>query len=101
MTDILNPQVRVFEDLYPRAGKHIRSRNHGFDLSPLLKFADPETFTQIFSDTKSADRPTSHFRMPDCRIDEPDCDLTQPWALWHVVESVAADEALMLDLSKA
>ena len=101
VTDILDTQVTEFADVFPVAGKHIRSRNHGLDLLPLLKFADPAQFDRLFPATKSSARPTFHFRMPDCRIDEPDWDLTQPWALWHLVETVAADEALMRKLRVA
>ncbi|MFP7673847.1 amidoligase family protein [Marivita sp. S0852] len=101
VTEMLEDKITGIEDVLKVTAKHIHSRNHGLDLLPLLKFACPETFAASFSKTKTAARPTFHFRMPDCRIDEPSWDLRQPWALWHLVEMVAANSALMRKLTQA
>lgn len=101
VTDILQPHVRSLKDVYPIAAEHIQSRNHGLDLLPLLKYAYPDLFDLHLTTAKTAARPTFHFRMPDCRIDEPDWGLTQPWALWRLVECVAADDRTMTDLTDA
>ena len=46
-------------------------------------------------------RPTWHYRLPDCRIDEDDWSLAQVWNRWRLVECVAADPALLDRLSAA
>lgn len=100
-SDILDPGVETLEDLIPVTARHITSRNHGLDLLPLLKFAHPEVFEQCFADMNTKARPAYHFRLPDCRIDEPQWTLMQPWALWLLVETVAAHPEAMADLSAA
>lgn len=37
-------------------------------------------------------RPTFHFRMPDCRIDEPSWSMALEWNRWVNVEQLAADK---------
>ncbi|MGR3435350.1 MAG: amidoligase family protein [Shimia sp.] len=84
------------------AARHLRSRNYGLDLMPLLGWHDPEAFHRFFPDIgKTSPRPTFHFRLPDCRIDEPGWSIAASWALWHRVEAVAADAALLAELSRA
>lgn len=75
------------------AAGHIESRNHGLDILPMFKHHDPDLFATLFpDDTLTSARPTFHFRLPDSRIDEPDWSLAQPWALWRLVEEVAAND---------
>lgn len=83
----------TLSDLMRLAAGHIESRNHGLDLLPLFKHHDADLFATLFpDDTLTSPRPTFHFRLPDSRIDEPDWSLAQPWALWHLVEEVAAHD---------
>ena len=37
-------------------------------------------------------RPTLHYRLPDCRIDEPDWSITTEWNRWMLVEELVCDE---------
>ena len=101
LTALCDQDIETLAQLLPIAAKHISSRNHGLDILPLLKFAQPEAYGQHFTETKSNARPTFHFRLPDCRIDEPDWDLNQPWELWRLVERVAAHPAAIGDLASA
>lgn len=81
---------------------HVKSRNHGLDLLPLFKAADPEAYARDFPDLTEIDgRPAFHFRLPDCRLDNPDWSLSEAWAQWHTVETVAADDALLTTLGEA
>ncbi|KUF10584.1 amidoligase family protein [Pseudoponticoccus marisrubri] len=76
--------------------RHTHSRNHGLDLMPLFAHADPDGFAEDFpSPGKTSARPTFHFRLPDCRIDEPAWSLAEPWEMWRKVECAAGDKALM------
>jgi hypothetical protein len=101
VSELVDCEATSIDALFPLVASHITTRNHGLDLFPLLKHVDEATFAKCFPDDKTSARPTFHFRLPDCRIDEPDWDLTQPWALWHLVESVADMPVLLDELGRA
>nr|WP_319248643.1 amidoligase family protein [uncultured Celeribacter sp.] len=68
------------------------NRNRGLDLLPLLRSFDADAFMAQTGEKPSVSaRPTYHFRLPDCRIDEPDWSLAQEWRRWVLVERVAED----------
>jgi len=37
-------------------------------------------------------RPTWHYRLPNCLIDDPDWSLRDPWHEWVRIETLAADQ---------
>lgn len=76
------------------------SRNRGLDMLPLLAHFDGPRVAKAIADKTSA-RPTFHFRLPDCRIDEADWRLSTEWWRWVAVEQVARDAALLRRLSDA
>lgn len=76
------------------------SRNRGLDMLPLFAHFDGPRVAAAISDKTSA-RPTFHFRLPDCRIDEADWSLVREWWRWVAVERVARDDALLRRLSDA
>ena len=76
------------------------SRNRGLDMLPLMAHFEPERVARAVADKTSA-RPTFHFRLPDCRIDEADWRLSKEWWRWVAVERVARDDALLRRLSDA
>jgi hypothetical protein len=76
------------------------SRNRGLDMLPLLAHFDKSRVDAVVADKTSA-RPTFHFRLPDCRIDEADWSLAREWRHWVTVETVARDTALLHRLSDA
>jgi hypothetical protein len=76
------------------------SRNRGLDMLPLLAHFDKGRVAAVIADKTSA-RPTFHFRLPDCRIDEADWSLAREWRHWVTVETVARDTALLHRLSDA
>ncbi len=76
------------------------SRNHGLDMFPLLAHLRPDAMSdKLRGSTKP--RPAFHFRLPDCRIDDPDWSLAEEWRRWLVVERVAANADLLTRLSDA
>ncbi|MBS0123583.1 amidoligase family protein [Thetidibacter halocola] len=93
LTDALERERPADTDALAQVyAEHTQSRNHGLDLLPLLKDADPESFARLFPDGGAIKpRPAYHFRLPDCRIDEPDWSLAQPWRDWMAVERLAED----------
>ncbi|MEQ9261100.1 MAG: amidoligase family protein [Roseovarius sp.] len=76
------------------------SRNHGLDMLPLFAHLDAERIAPALTETTSP-RPAYHFRLPDCRIDEPGWSLDSEWRRWRTVERVAEDAALLAALAAA
>ena len=74
----------------------VPSRNHGLDLLPILKHLDGERVDAAVPAARhKSGRPAWHYRLPDCRIDEPDWSIAQEWARWCRVERFAADRELI------
>lgn len=80
--------------------EHTPSRNRGLDMLPIFAHFDPGRIAAAISDKTSA-RPTFHFRLPDCRIDEADWSIADEWNRWLLVERVAQDADLLAELSRA
>ncbi|MEC3862385.1 amidoligase family protein [Mesobacterium sp. TK19101] len=80
---------------------YTRSRNHGLDLMCLFAHIDHDRVAaQVGMDSISA-RPTWHYRLPDCRIGEPDWSLAVPWNRWVAVEGLADDPHRLQALAMA
>jgi hypothetical protein len=67
------------------------TRNRGLDMLPLFAFLDEERVLQALDDERIQSRPTLHYRLPDCDIDNPKWGLTSIWSNWLQVERLAAD----------
>lgn len=81
---------------------HCRSRNFGLDLLPIFKDADEDEFALLFPDQEGTKgRPAFHYRLPDCRIDNPDWSLETEWSWWRLVERVADNGEMLDDLATA
>lgn len=76
------------------------SRNRGLDMLPVFAHFDPDRIASAIEDKTSA-RPTFHFRLPDCRIDDAGWSLAEEWDRWRLVERVAEDNALLDRLAQA
>lgn len=79
---------------------HCPSRNFGLDMLPVFAHLAPERVKGALGEATSA-RPTFHFRLPDCRIDEAEWGLPDEWLRWVTVERVAQDDALLARLADA
>lgn len=95
---VMEPNATL-DELFSIYSDHTQTRNHGLDLMPLFRHLDPDRFDVVIAggDAVSA-RPAFHFRLPDCRIDEPGWSLAQPWACWSQVESLAQRTELLWTL---
>lgn len=70
---------------------HNPTRNRPLDLLPLFDHLAPEQIEAAPVEHHLIHaRPTFHYRLPDCRIDEPQWDLNLPWAGWVAVERLTA-----------
>jgi hypothetical protein len=77
------------------------SRNRELDLLPLLAHLDAERVRRRVNDAKLKPRPAFHYRLPDCRVDDPGWGLIADWNRWVAVERLAADRARLDDLGRA
>lgn len=69
--------------------EHNDSRNRALDMLPMLAEIDEPAVRRVVDDPKIKARPTFHYRLPDCRINEPDWQLSRAWNIWCVVERLA------------
>lgn len=72
--------------------KHNASRNRALDMLPLFAFLDEEKVMAAVDDNKIKARPTFHYRLPNCQLEHPDWQLTEPWEVWWVVDALANDQ---------
>jgi hypothetical protein len=68
------------------------TRNRPLDLLPLFAELDRERVMAAPVERGLVKpRPAWHYRLPNCRIDDPGWDLSQPWSEWVGIERLAAD----------
>lgn len=79
-------------DLYVH---HNPTRNRGLDMLPVFAHLAPDHMARVKTEGTTSARPTFHFRLPDCRIDEPGWSLQTEWHRWLLVEQVAEDPRLL------
>lgn len=65
------------------------SRNRALDLLPLFAYLDKPLLDQYVKDPRIKRRPTLHYRLPDCDIDNPEWQFSTVWNDWVVVEQLA------------
>lgn len=68
------------------------TRNRPLDLLPTLSWMDEARVARLLPEEKIGRRPALHYRLPDCRIDEPGWTITGQWNIWARVERLAADD---------
>lgn len=84
-------------DLYlERAG----SRNHGLDMLCLFAHLDEDRVAARMDLSSISSRPTFHYRLPDCRIDEDRWSLALEWNRWVRIEELAEDAGLLRELGR-
>jgi hypothetical protein len=72
------------------------TRNRALDLLPLFAHLDPGRLPPALrANPLLKPRPTYHYRLPNCAIDEPDWTLAREWCGWLAVERLAADRAAL------
>lgn len=71
--------------------RHNPTRNRALDLLPLFACLDPGLLGRYVQDPRIKARPTLHYRLPDCDIDNPDWHFSTVWNDWVVLEQLAAN----------
>lgn len=69
--------------------EHNASRNRALDMLPLFAHIDQEALRSVVDDPKIQARPTFHYRLPNCHIEQEDWSLADSWNTWWVVEQLA------------
>lgn len=77
------------------------SRNRALDMLPLFTYIDEARVRAKVPDERVKKRPTFHYRLPNCQIDEPDWSVLESWNLWVEVEKLAYDSARLKFLGQA
>ena len=81
---------------------YIPSRNHALDMLPAFADIDKE---QVISQATEPDlikpRPAFHYRLANCRIDEPDWSIAEEWYYWLAIEKLADDKEKLNQLMSA
>lgn len=74
------------------------TRNRALDLLPLFAHLDKQLLDQYVRDPRIKSRPTLHYRLPDCDIDNPGWHFSTVWNDWVVLEQLAANAADLAEL---
>lgn len=74
---------------------HNPTRNRALDMTPLFRHIDEQRLIQKLDDDRINQRPTFHYRLPNCNLEAADWYLHTPWNLWCVVEVLAGDDDLL------
>lgn len=77
------------------------TRNRDLDMLPLFAWLDEERVQSQMDEPLIKPRPTFHYRLPDCRIDEEGWGVCVEWNRWVRVEELAADTDLLERLCRA
>lgn len=67
------------------------SRNRPLDMLPVFMHLDSDTTGSLLEETLTSARPTYHYRLPNCSIEDPSWSLADEWNRWALVEQLAAD----------
>ncbi|WP_372971760.1 amidoligase family protein [Marinobacter sp.] len=74
------------------------TRNKALDLLPLFAHLNSELLGRYVNDERIKSRPTLHYRLPDCDIDNPFWHFSTVWNDWVVLEQLAANAGDLADL---
>ncbi|MEX2475815.1 amidoligase family protein [Marinobacter sp.] len=69
--------------------KYNPTRNKALDLLPLFAHIDSKLLAEYVEDERIKSRPTLHYRLPDCDIDNPEWHFSTVWNDWVVLEQLA------------
>lgn len=99
---ILNPAYKPnLEQFISDYFKFENSRNRPLDLLPVFMHLNPEHTKTLLKETLTSSRPTYHYRLPNCSIEDPTWSLADEWNRWVYVEQLAADQKSLEQYCKA
>jgi len=74
------------------------TRNRALDLLPLFAHLDDELLSEYVVDPRIKSRPTLHYRLPDCDIDNPSWHFSSLWNDWVILEQIAGNASHLAEL---
>ncbi|MDR9415741.1 MAG: amidoligase family protein [Gracilimonas sp.] len=77
------------------------SRNRPLDLLPVFKFMNDDLTEQLLEETLTSARPTFHYRLPNCSIEEEQWSLAEEWNRWILVEKLAENKKILNQYARA
>lgn len=87
---ILNPEYKPSQsELIRDYFKFGNTRNRPLDLQPLFMHLDHELTSTHIHDTLTNSRPTYHYRLPNCSLEDETWTLAAEWNRWVLVEKMA------------
>lgn len=75
------------------------TRNRALDLLPLFAHLDKDLLAEYVNDPRIKSRPTLHYRLPDCDIDNPRWHFSTVWNDWVILEQIASHPAQQRELN--
>lgn len=93
--------ITAMNRLYPMVNKLREAGARGTDDSLIAAFGvHINASLPALDDDRIKARPTFHYRLPNCSINEADWNLSQSWNLWCLVEALACQTELLTKLGK-
>ncbi|MDB2414818.1 amidoligase family protein [Rickettsiales bacterium] len=86
--------------------EHNPTRNRALDMMPLFAHLKPESMKLLKAEDRELikARPTFHYRLPNCEMDNKNWSIARDWNYWVMVEELSADkeklEAMSLEYLK-
>ncbi|WP_306132854.1 amidoligase family protein [Roseivivax marinus] len=92
------PDMAALIDLYLDRAP---SRNHGLDMLCLFAHVDRDRVGAKMDLASVSARPTFHYRLPDCRIGDPNWSLALEWNRWVAIERLSEDHGFLSEIERA
>jgi len=94
------PDLRRMVDDYLRYNP---TRNRALDALPLFLWMDESCLASyhLGDEALIKKRPTFHYRLPNCRLADPDWTVASEWNSWAAIEKLAADKERMKALMQS
>lgn len=77
------------------------SRNRPLDMLPLFMHLDEEHTSMLIDEELTSARPTYHYRLPNCSLEDFSWSPADEWNRWVLVEQMASDEKVLDQYSRA
>lgn len=98
---ILDPHYQPDSELLIRDYFAYNSRNRPLDMLPAFLHLHQKLTQRLLTDHLTSARPTFHYRLPNCSIEDEKWSLALEWNRWWLIEIMAADPQTLQQYSKA
>jgi len=99
---ILNPDYKPsMDELITDYFLFENSRNRPLDMLPVFLHLNKELTASLIKEELTTPRPTFHYRLPNCSLEDISWTLADEWNRWVLVELMAFDDKLLNRYSRA